>query len=159
MSCTSRQCRSNHFHGFAQFVFERKRCIDHKHAEHLLCILSADYKVTCDWSGTCYIGIHLRWVYTHHKVHLFMPGYIKKALTIFKHSHSKPEYQQFPRTPIKYGCTKLYAKSPSSAPTLAKKDKRIIQQVCGKFLYLGHAVDSTLLVPISAIAAQSSKPT
>jgi hypothetical protein len=30
---------------------------------------------------------------------------------------------------------------------------------CGKFLFLGRAVDSTLLCPISAIASQSSKPT
>ena len=35
----------------------------------------------------------------------------------------------------------------------------MIQKVCGKFLFLGRAVDSTLLCPISAIASQSSKPT
>ncbi|KAL7486608.1 hypothetical protein ACHAW6_012209 [Cyclotella cf. meneghiniana] len=95
--------------------------IGRKHAEHLLRILSSDYKVTCDWSGTCYIGIHLHWNYTHHKVHLFMPGYVKKALTIFKHTHSKLENQPFPHMPIKYGCKKQYAKTASSAPALAKK--------------------------------------
>ena len=35
-----------------------------------------------------------------------------------------------------------------------KKGKTYIQQVCGKFLFLGRAVDSTLLCPISAIAFQ-----
>lgn len=34
-----------------------------------------------------------------------------------------------------------------------------MQQVCGKLLFLGRAVDSTLLCPISAIAAQASTPT
>jgi hypothetical protein len=42
---------------------------------------------------------------------------------------------------------------------LDDKAKRFIQQVCGKFLFLGRAVDSTLLFPISAIASQLSKPT
>jgi hypothetical protein len=45
------------------------------------------------------------------------------------------------------------------APLLDNKAKQFIQQVCGKFLFLGRAVDSTLLCPISAIASQSSKPT
>jgi hypothetical protein len=47
----------------------------------------------------------------------------------------------------------------SKAPLLDKKAKQFIQQVCSKFLFLGGAVDSTLLCPISAIASQSSKPT
>jgi hypothetical protein len=42
---------------------------------------------------------------------------------------------------------------------LDKTEKKFIQKVCGKFLFLGRAVDSTLLCPISAIASQSSKPT
>jgi hypothetical protein len=42
---------------------------------------------------------------------------------------------------------------------LDDKAKRFIQQVCGKFLFLGRAVDSTLLCPISAITSQPSKPT
>jgi len=39
------------------------------------------------------------------------------------------------------------------------KAKRFIQQVCGKFLFLGRAMESTLLCPISTIASQSFKPT
>jgi hypothetical protein len=46
----------------------------------------------------------------------------------------------------------------STAPLLDDKSKCFIQQVCSKLLFLGRAVDSTLLCPISAIA-QSSKPT
>jgi len=45
------------------------------------------------------------------------------------------------------------------APVLDDKAKRFIQQVCGKFVFLGRAVDSTLLCPISAITSQLSKPT
>ena len=44
-------------------------------------------------------------------------------------------------------------------PLVDDKAKWFVQQVCGKFLFLSRAVDSTLLCPISAIALQSSKPT
>ena len=37
--------------------------------------------------------------------------------------------------------------------------KKFIQQVCGKFLFLGHSVDPTLLCPISTITLQSASPT
>ena len=45
------------------------------------------------------------------------------------------------------------------APLLDNKAKQFIQQVRSKFLFLGRAVGSTLLCPISAIASQSSTPT
>ena len=130
-----------------------------EHAEHLLTDLQEHYKVTTDWIGNRYIGIHMHWDYQNHKVHLFMPGYVKKALTIFHHKATKAQNQPFPHTPIQYGVKKQYAKTASTAPELDAKGKKFIQQVCGKFLFYGHAVDSTLLVPISAIASQSAKPT
>ena len=36
------------------------------------------------------------------------------------------------------------------------RGKKFIQQVCGNFLLLGRAVDSTLIFPINAIAFQLS---
>jgi hypothetical protein len=61
--------------------------------------------------------------------------------------------------PIQYGAKKQYTTKESKAPLLDDKAKRFIQQVCGKCLFLGRAVDSTLLCSISTIALQSSKPT
>ena len=84
----------------------------------------------------------------------------KKALEQFE--HSKPTKRQdahFPHTPQNYGAIKQYAKSESTAPALDKKDKQFIQQVCGKFLFYGRAVDSTVLTPISTIASQQDNPT
>ena len=52
-----------------------------------------------------------------------------------------------------------YATKSDGAPLLDKDGKRFIQKVCGKFLYYGRAVDSTILVAISAIAAQQASPT
>ena len=130
-----------------------------EHANHLLKVLQELYKVTTDWTGTRYIGIHLVWDYQKRQVHLYMPEYVRKALKQFQHKFNKKQNQPFPHTPIQYGAKKQYAKEASTSPKLDAKQKKFIQQVCGKFLYYGRAVDSTLLTPISAIAAQSAEPT
>jgi hypothetical protein len=89
-----------------------------------------------------------------------MPGCVKKALSQFQHpTPQTPQHAPFPATPINYGARQQYATAPSTATLLDPKGKKFIQQVCGKFLFLGRAVDPTLLCPISAIASQSSKPT
>ena len=50
-------------------------------------------------------------------------------------------------------------KNPNNLPPLDARNKKFIQKVCGKLLFLARAVDSTLLTPISAIAAQCAEPT
>jgi hypothetical protein len=61
--------------------------------------------------------------------------------------------------PIQYGEKQQFAMQESTTPLLDDNDRKFIQQVCGKFLFLGRAVDSTILCPVSAIAAQSTQPT
>jgi hypothetical protein len=77
----------------------------------------------------------------------------------FKHERCKLQHQPYPSAIIKYGAKTQYATPQSTSPLLDKHSKKFIQQVCGKFLFLGQAVDSTLLCPISAIASQATKPT
>ncbi len=88
-----------------------------------------------------------------------MPNYIKKALKLFQHEVRKEQNLPYPCTPIIYGAKVQYAKQAVKSPRVNAKTKKIIQQVCGKFLFLGQAVNSTLLYPISAIASQSANPT
>jgi len=88
-----------------------------------------------------------------------MPNYVKIALKQFQHIARKLQHSPYPSIPIQYGAKKQYATQELTAPLLDDKTKCFIQQVCGKFLFLGRAVDSTLLCPISAIASQSSKLT
>jgi len=131
-----------------------------EHALHLKSVLEQHYKITTDWTGKRYIGMTLDWDYEKRQVHVSMPGYVEKSLKQFGHVwNGKKQHAPFPSAPIRYGAKKQYATEESNAPELDKKGKKFIQQVCGKFLYLGRAVDSTLLCPISAIASQSSKPT
>ena len=97
--------------------------------------------------------------YNRRQVHLSMPNYVTKALKQFKHKLQKNQHQPYPIAPIIYGAKKQYATPLSTAPLLNKKGKKFIQQVCGKFLFLGIAVDSTLLCPISTIASPPVTPT
>ena len=129
-------------------------------AEHLMKVLKKYYPVSEEWTGTRYIGITLDWDYEKRQVHLTMPGYVAKALKQFQ--HDKPRKRQdspFQYTEPTYGAKKQYAQKESTAPELDKKGKLFIQQVCGKFLFYGRAVDSTILTAISAIASQQAKPT
>ena len=131
-----------------------------EHAKHLEAVLTQYYEVTTDWTGTRYVGIcHLHWDYQKQQVHLYMPGYVQKALLQFHHVLRKKQHQPYPHTPIKYGAKKQYATQESQAPPASPEDKKFIQKVAGKFLFYGRTVDSTVLTPISAIASQSAHPT
>jgi hypothetical protein len=88
-----------------------------------------------------------------------MPNYVRKALKLFQHDVRKEQNAPYPCAPIIYGAKVQYAKPATNSPLVDAKTKKFIQQVCGKFLFLGRAVDSTLLCPISAIASQSANPT
>ena len=134
--------------------------VGRKHALHLKSVIEEHYKCSADWSGNRYIGITLDWDYAAHKVHLSMPGYKDKALKQFQHHKpSTPQHSPFQCKEIKYGAKKQYAIQESTAQLLDKTDKKFVQKVCGKFLFLARVVDPTLLCPISAIASQSAKLT
>jgi hypothetical protein len=88
-----------------------------------------------------------------------MPNYVQKALKQFQCKAGKLQHVAYQSAPIKYGAKKQYTTQESKVSLLDNKAKQFIQQVCGKFLFIGRAVDSTLFCPISAMALQSSKPT
>ena len=54
--------------------------VGEEHAHHLKNTLEEHYKLTCNWTGTQYIGITLDRDYTKRQVHLSLPNYVKKAL-------------------------------------------------------------------------------
>ena len=54
--------------------------------QDLINILNNNYKVvTIDWAGALYAGINLDCDCKNKKVHLTMPGYIKRAFHQFQH--------------------------------------------------------------------------
>jgi hypothetical protein len=87
-----------------------------------------------------------------------MPNYVQKALRHFQYIAGKLQHAPYSSVPIQNGAKKKYTMQESKAPLL-EKAKRFIQQVCGKFLFLGRAVDSPLICQISTITSQSCKLT
>ncbi len=52
-----------------------------------------------------------------------------------------------------------HANPPDTSPPLNKAGKKFIQEVMGIFLYLSHAVESTMLTMLSALASKQAAPT
>ncbi len=89
-----------------------------EHANHLKQAREVNYKLTCDWMGTHYIGITLDWNYTKRQVHLSMPNYVTKASKRFQHIAKKWQYAPYPCVPIHYGAKKQYTMLDLKAPLL-----------------------------------------
>jgi hypothetical protein len=116
------------------------------HKQHLKNALEEHYKLTCDWTGKPYIRITLDWDYNTCHVHLSMQNYMQKALKQFQHKAGKLQHAPYQSAPTQYGAKKQYPTQESKTPLLNDKAKWFIQQVCGKFLFISRAVDSTLLL-------------
>jgi len=52
-------------------------------ALHLIQTLEKKYKITVDWEGALFLGIHLKWNCKKGEVEVSMPGYVWKALICF----------------------------------------------------------------------------
>jgi hypothetical protein len=88
-----------------------------------------------------------------------MEPYREKALRQFNNLiPSKRQDAPYPHVPPKYGVAEQYAEYDNS-PQVGPKEQKHVQQVNGKWLWYGRAVDGTLLTALSALAAQQSKPT
>ena len=131
-----------------------------EHADHLISAVRENYDLTTDWEGTRYLGLTFDWDYDKREVHLSMPDYIPDALKRFKHERpTKRQDAPHPHVPITYGAKQQYAPMDTEQPQVSAEDKLFIQQVLGTFLYYARAVDSTMLVALSAIASEQSRPT
>ena len=134
--------------------------VGREHADHLVNAIKENYDVTEDWQGKRYLGLDLDWDYDARRVHVSMADYIPTALKRFKREKPKKWQQQPHRhVPIKYGAQQQFAPSDKLEEELEPSAKKYIQQVLGTFLYYARAVDSTMLVALSAIASEQSRPT
>ena len=133
--------------------------VGEEHAQHLINVLKQHYKVAEDWDGERYSGITLDWDYGRREVHLSMPGHCTEALVRFNHTLRKLNHQPHKHTLPTYGASIQYAKQRDTSPKVGDEEKTFIQQVTGTFLYYARAVDPTMLVALSAIAAEQSAPT
>ena len=88
-----------------------------------------------------------------------MPRYIDNALQLFNHmrlNHSQNQPLNMSPAIMKQNSN---MQNPRQTLPLGKEDEIFIMQVTGVFLFLGRAVDSTLSMPLSAIASGQANPT
>jgi hypothetical protein len=89
-----------------------------------------------------------------------MPGYVKKALLRFNWpTPKKPQHQPYPHLPIQYGAKTQTSEPEDTSPRLDREKTKFVQEVTGVFLFYARAVDSTMLVSLSALAAEHAAPT
>ena len=126
--------------------------------DHLITALKKHYDVTVDLEGKEYMKIELDWDYENKRVHLSMAPYLQKALRQFDNLvPTQHQDSPYPFTKPKYGAKQQFAEYDISTPS-GKEDQKYVQQVTGKFNWYARGVDGTMLVPISALAAQQAKP-
>ena len=128
-------------------------------AEHLIETVSKRYPITVSWNPDYYLGMTLKWDYEKRTVECSMPGYVQEALLKFQHHyegsrHSSPS----PHAPIQYGQKIQMANIDESDP-LTKTQVKLLQQVCGQFLYYARAVDATMLHALNDLATKVNNGT
>lgn len=127
-------------------------------ATHFLNALKAKYPIIVDIKASTYIGITLDWDYKLKRVTLSMPNYVCKALHKLGHIfEGGPEYSPFACTPIQYGQKIQYSAPLDTTATLSDKEIKIVQQVCGTFLYYNTVTNNTILPGLSSISSEQSK--
>ena len=131
-----------------------------EHADHLMAALEESYEVSKDWEGTLYCGVTLKWDYDKRILDTSMPGYIAAALHKFQHPMpTRPQDSPHACKPIQYGLKVHMTDEPDVSPRLSPAGVKRIQAIVGTLLWYARAVDPTLRVALSAIAAQQSKAT
>jgi hypothetical protein len=74
-------------------------------------------------------------------------------------SHKNGRINPYPHVKPTYEAKKQYSQVEDDSPNLDKAGKKFIQEVCGVFLYLAHAVNGGLLPALSSLASQEANPT
>jgi hypothetical protein len=130
------------------------------HAHHFINTLQKYYKMSTDWAGTNYCGLHLQWNYSKRFVDVSMPDYIKKTMHKFQHPHPV-KAQHAPHDWIRptHGAKFQYAKEPTKLPTLDKIGTQGIHAINGTLLYYARAVDPTVFPALNEISSQQASPT
>ena len=114
-------------------------------------ILRQWYKITTTWD------------YEAGKVTLSMPGYVVDKLLRELNHHPmprQPQHSPHPQhIPIQYGPAQQLATGTDQTAPLSPTDPYQPAQIVGRLLYYARAIDSTLNVALSTLAAKQNKPT
>jgi hypothetical protein len=135
------------------------KIMSEKDADHLINALKKDFTITVDREATKYIGLNIEWDYENSKLHIYMPGYLAKMMTRFKHeTPTKIQNSPHHHVKVKYGAKQQYATNKDKSPPLNKDETKYVQAVAGTHLYYARAVNHTILPALSSIATEQAKP-
>jgi hypothetical protein len=130
------------------------------HAKHLEECIRSKYAMTTDYTGDTFLGMHLEWDYTNRTCDISMPGYIERALQRFEHpAPTKPEDSPHDWIKPNYGAHVQLTTPIDTSDSLSAKETKRLQEVIGTILYYARAIDNTMLVALSSLAAAQSKGT
>ncbi len=116
--------------------------------------------LTKDWTGNLYCGIWLDWDYTNRTVDISMSGYVKKKLQEYNHIASKRvQTCSYMPAPKQFGLETQAPLPPYLSPKLDLVGIKEVQKIVGIILYYARAVDMTVLMALSTIAAEQRIPT
>ena len=86
-----------------------------------MAVLQDHCKISSDWKGKRYLGMHPDWDFDISKVHFSMIGYGAEDLTRFCHKHlHKPQNQPYPHIKPNYGEKSQYDEAIDDSPPLSK---------------------------------------
>ncbi len=128
-------------------------------ADHLIYALRQFYKITIDWYGTDYCGLHLDWNYSKRYVDISMPGYIHRLLDCLKHP-KPPRPVDAPhkwRKPT-YSKTQQMSIPEDYSPLLTKHAALLLQSTVGSLLFYSRAVDPSMLPGLNDVSTQQAAP-
>ena len=106
-----------------------------------------------------YVGTDLKWDYHKRTVDRSVSGYVEQ--TLHKVQHKKPtKLQDAPAKAIliQYGA-KVQKTQTDTSPQLSAEGIKAIQEIVGIFNWYSQAVDPTMAMTLSSIAARQAKAT
>jgi hypothetical protein len=104
-------------------IWEQRRCTaSHRLSHSFLQDHGRQRWKTIHWTDS-------DWDYKNQDLQVSMPGYVEKALAIFKHSlPAKPQHQPHPHQPIDYGAKTQHSQPDDTLPLLSKAEKRLFKK-------------------------------
>ena len=131
--------------------------VGEENAQHLLDTVQKYYKCSCDWKGERYCGLTIKWDYAGRKVHLSMPGYVRKALTRFQHKPpAKRQDQPYPHVKPNYGAKQQYSQENDNSPALNKAGKNSSKR-CVEFFCSSRERSMGDYSPLSALSRPNKR--
>ena len=122
-------------------------------AEHLLKTIQDRYPVKADWDPIFYLEVTLDFDYEEQTCKILMLRYVKQAPIRFHHEFGKTTHSPLPFNAPVYG-QKIQMAIINKTNPMTTVQTKLLQQVCGTFLYYVRAVDCTMLHVLNDLATK-----